>query len=146
MKKIEIMGCGYIGLPTAITFTLAGFEVCGFDVKQEVVNQLNGGKIHIVEPGLQDALTKALETGRLHFVTKPEPADVFIIAVQTPYKQTQDHKRVSDMRFVESAAREVGSVAKPGDLCVLESTSPPYSTRLVESIVAEVSGMNRSDL
>ena len=83
MKKIEIMGCGYIGLPTAITFTLAGFEVCGFDVKQEVVDQLNGGKIHIVEPGLQDALTKALETGRLHFVTKPEPADVFIIAVQT---------------------------------------------------------------
>ena len=81
MKKIEIMGCGYIGLPTAITFTLAGFEVCGFDVKQEVVDQLNGGKIHIVEPGLQDALTKALETGRLHFVTKPEPADVFIIAV-----------------------------------------------------------------
>ena len=63
MKKIEIMGCGYIGLPTAITFTLAGFEVCGFDVKQEVVDQLNGGKIHIVEPGLQDALTKALGDG-----------------------------------------------------------------------------------
>ena len=102
MKKIEIMGCGYIGLPTAITFTLAGFEVCGFDVKQEVVDQLNGGKIHIVEPGLQDALTKALETGRLHFVAKPEPADVFIIAVQTPYRETEDHKRVSDMRFVES--------------------------------------------
>ena len=144
MKKIEIMGCGYIGLPTAITFTLAGFEVCGFDVKQEVVDQLNDGKIHIVEPGLQDALTKALGTGRLHFVTKPEPADVFIIAVQTPYRETEDHKRVSDMRFVESAAREVGSVAKPGDLCVLESTSPPYSTRLVESIVAEVSGMDKS--
>ena len=100
MKKIEIMGCGYIGLPTAITFTLAGFEVCGFDVKQEVVDQLSSGKIHIVEPGLQDALTQALATGRLHFTTKPEPADVFIIAVQTPYKETEDHKRVSDMRFV----------------------------------------------
>ena len=105
MKKIEIMGCGYIGLPTAITFTLAGFEVCGFDVKQAVVDQLSSGKIHIVEPGLQDALTQALATGRLHFTTKPEPADVFIIAVQTPYKETEDHKRVSDMRFVESAAR-----------------------------------------
>ena len=91
MKKIEIMGCGYIGLPTAITFTLAGFEVCGFDVKQEVVDQLSSGKIHIVEPGLQDALTQALATGRLHFTTKPEPADVFIIAVQTPYKETEDH-------------------------------------------------------
>ena len=132
MKKIEIMGCGYIGLPTAITFTLAGYEVCGFDVKDTVVDTLNAGHIHIVEPGLQDAMTKAMATGRLHFTTKPEPADVFIICVQTPYRETEEHKRVSDMRFVESAAR---------DLCVLESTSPPYSTRMVEKIVSEVSGL-----
>ena len=68
MKKIEIMGCGYIGLPTAITFTLAGYEVCGFDVKDSVVETLNAGHIHIVEPGLQDAMTKAMNTGRLHFM------------------------------------------------------------------------------
>ena len=112
MKKIEIMGCGYIGLPTAITFTLAGYEVCGFDVKDSVVETLNAGHIHIVEPGLQDAMTKAMATGRLHFTTKPEPADVFIICVQTPYRETEEHKRVSDMRFVESAAKEVGSVLR----------------------------------
>ena len=100
MKKIEIMGCGYIGLPTAITFTLAGYEVCGFDVKDTVVDTLNAGHIHIVEPGLQDAMTKAMATGHLHFTTKPEPADVFIICVQTPYRETEEHKRVSDMRFV----------------------------------------------
>ncbi len=141
MKKIEIMGCGYIGLPTAITFTLAGYEVCGFDVKDTVVESLNAGKIHIVEPGLQQAMDEAMATGRLHFTTKPETADVFIIAVQTPYRETQEHKRVSDMRFVEAAAREVGSVLRAGNLCVLESTSPPYSTRLVESIVSEVSGL-----
>ena len=123
MKKIEIMGCGYIGLPTAITFTLAGYEVCGFDVKDTVVDTLNAGHIHIVEPGLQDAMTKAMATGRLHFTTKPEPADVFIICVQTPYRETEEHKRVSDMRFVESAAKEVGSVLRAGNLCVLESTS-----------------------
>lgn len=141
MKKIEIMGCGYIGLPTAITFTLAGYEVCGFDVKPEVVDRLNAGKIHIVEPNLQEAMTQAMETGRLHFTVKPEPADVFIIAVQTPYRENEDGKRVSNMRFVESAAREVGSVLQAGNLCVLESTSPPYSTRLVEKIVSEVSGL-----
>jgi len=141
MKKIEIMGCGYIGLPTAITFTLAGYEVCGFDVKQEVVDKLNAGKIHIVEPGLQDAMTKAMATGHLHFTVKPEPADVFIIAVQTPFRETADHKRVSDMRFVEAAAREVSTVLREGNLCVLESTSPPYSTRLVEKIVSEGSGI-----
>ena len=141
MKKIEIMGCGYIGLPTAVTFTQAGYEVCGFDVKKEVVETLNAGKIHIVEPGLQEALTEAMQTGRLHFSTEPEPADVFIIAVQTPYRQTPENKRVSDMRYVESAAGQVGRVIAEGGLCVLESTSPPYSTRLVKRIVSEVSGL-----
>ena len=141
MKKIEIMGCGYIGLPTAVTFALAGYEVCGFDINESVVAQLNAGHIHIVEPDLQEALTEALASGRLHFTTQPEQADVFIICVQTPHKDTAEGKRVSDMRFVESAARSVGSVLREGNLCVLESTSPPGSTRLVEQIVAEVSGL-----
>ena len=66
-------------------------------------------------------MTKAMNTGRLHFTTKPEPADVFIICVQTPYRETEDHKRVSDMRFVESAAREVGSVLREGNLCASEN-------------------------
>ena len=145
MKKIEIMGCGYIGLPTAITFTLAGYEVCGFDIQESVVKTLNEGKIHIVEPGLQDAMDQAMATGRLHFTAKPEPADVFIIAVQTPHQDTPEGKRVSDMKYVESAARSVGQVIRPGGLCVLESTSPPYSTRLVESIVSEVSGIPAED-
>ena len=140
MKRIEIMGCGYIGLPTAVTFTLAGYEVCGFDINQSVVDTLNAGKIHIVEPGLQEAMTQALATGRLHFTAQPEPADVFIIAVQTPYK-VDGGKKVSEMKYVYSAAEYVGKVAKPGDLVVLESTSPPGSTREVERIVAETSGM-----
>ena len=134
MKKIEIMGCGYIGLPTAVTFALAGYEVCGFDINEQVVAQLNAGHIHIVEPDLQDALTEALASGRLHFTTVPETADVFIICVQTPHRDTPEGKRVSDMRFVESAARSVGGVLREGNLCVLESTSPPGSTRLVETI------------
>ncbi len=141
MKKIEIMGCGYIGLPTAITFTLAGYEVCGFDIQEQVVETLNQGHIHIVEPGLQEAMDQAMATGRLHFSSKAEPADVFIIAVQTPYRDTPEGKRVSDMSYVESAARTVGGVLRAGNLCVLESTSPPYSTRLVESVVSEVSGL-----
>ena len=141
MKKIEIMGCGYIGLPTAVTFALAGYEVCGFDINEQVVAQLNAGHIHIVEPDLQEALTEALSSGRLHFTTAPETADVFIICVQTPHRDTPEGKRVSDMRFVESAARSVGGVLREGNLCVLESTSPPGSTQLVETIVSEVSGL-----
>lgn len=145
MKKIEIVGCGYIGLPTAVTFALAGYEVCGFDINQRVVDTLNAGHIHIVEPDLQEAMDQAMATGRLHFTTEIEPADVFIIAVETPYKETADGKRVSDMRFVEAAAKSVGTVMAKDGLCVLESTSPPYSTRLVESIVAEGSGLSPAD-
>lgn len=142
MKKIEIMGCGYIGLPTAVTFALAGYEVYGFDINERVVAQLNEGKIHIVEPGLQEALTKAMATGRLHFMTEPCSADVFIICVQTPYRETEEGKRVSDLRYVEAAAHSVAGVLKEGDLCVLESTSPPYTTQLVESILADGSGLS----
>ena len=141
MKKIEIIGCGYIGLPTAITFTLAGYEVCGFDINEKVVQTLNEGHIHIVEPDLQEAMDKAMATGRLSFTTKPESADVFIIAVQTPHRDTPEGKRVSDMTFVESAARTIAPVVKEGDLVVLESTSAPYSTRRVEELVAEGSGL-----
>ncbi len=141
MKKIEIMGCGYIGLPTAITFTLAGYTVCGFDIKKSVVDTLNSGKIHIVEPGLQEAMDQAMATGRLHFTAEPEPADVFIIAVQTPHRDTPEGKRVSDMTFVRSAAETVGMVVKEGDLVVLESTSPPYSTQMVAQVVSEKSGL-----
>lgn len=141
MKKIEIIGCGYIGLPTAITFTLAGYEVCGFDINEKVVETLNQGHIHIVEPDLQEAMDKAMATGRLSFTTVAEPADVFIIAVQTPHRDTPEGKRVSDMTFVESAARTIAPVVKEGDLVVLESTSAPYSTRRVEELIAEGSGL-----
>lgn len=141
MKKIEIIGCGYIGLPTAITFTLAGYEVCGFDINEKVVETLNKGIIHIVEPDLQEAMDQAMATGRLSFTTQPEPADVFIIAVQTPHRDTPEGKRVSDMTYVESAAKTIAPVVKEGDLVVLESTSAPYSTRRVEELIAEGSGL-----
>ena len=90
---------------------------------------------------LQEAMDKAMATGRLSFTTSPEPADVFIIAVQTPHRDTPEGKRVSDMTFVESAARTIAPAVKEGDLVVLESTSAPYSTRRVEELIAEGSGL-----
>lgn len=65
--KITVMGLGYIGLPTAITLAEAGFEVCGFDVNKNTIETLQGGHIHIVEPGLQEAFEKAVAHGHLHF-------------------------------------------------------------------------------
>lgn len=144
MKKILIMGCGYIGLPTAVTFALAGYEVCGFDVNEQLVQGLNQGKVHIAEPGLQEAFDEASKTGRLSFAAIPQSADVYIIAVQTPYVDFGG-KRASDLRYVESAAGMIGNVIRPGDLVVLESTSPPKTTRRVEEIVERVGGISRDD-
>ena len=81
--KITVMGLGYIGLPTAITLAEAGFEVCGFDVNEKTIETLQGGHIHIVEPGLQEAFETAVAHGHLHFSSELTKSDVFYIAVPT---------------------------------------------------------------
>ena len=83
--KITVMGLGYIGLPTAITLAEAGFEVCGFDVNKNTIETLQGGHIHIVEPGLQEAFEKAVAHGHLHFSKELGKSDVFYISVPTPF-------------------------------------------------------------
>ena len=83
--KITVMGLGYIGLPTAITLAEAGFEVCGFDVNKNTIETLQGGHIHIVEPGLQEAFEKAVAHGHLHFSEELGKSDVFYISVPTPF-------------------------------------------------------------
>jgi len=121
---IEVIGLGYIGLPTAAMFASVGQDVIGVDVNQEAVNALNDGKPHIFEPGLDALVQRVVAEGRLRAVAVPEPADAFIIAVPTPFKA--DHE--PDLSFVESAARSIATVLKPGDLVVLESTSPVGAT------------------
>ncbi|HXK42651.1 MAG TPA: 3-hydroxyacyl-CoA dehydrogenase NAD-binding domain-containing protein, partial [Anaerolineae bacterium] len=84
MKKICVIGLGYIGLPTASMFATHGFTVVGVDVNERVVNILNNGDIHIEEPGLKMVVQEAIRSGNLTVVRSPEPADAFIIAVPTP--------------------------------------------------------------
>ncbi len=141
--KIGIMGLGYIGLPTSITFALAGYEVCGFDVNQGVVDTLNSGHIHIVEPGLKEAFDQAVASGRLSFASVVPECDAYIITVQTPHRQDERGKRVSDVSYVRSAASMIAPVLKEGDLVVLESTVPPMTTRMVEDILESGSGISR---
>lgn len=145
MKKITIMGLGYIGLPTAVTFALAGFEVCGFDINEKIVETLSRGKLHIKEPGLEEALRAALDSGRLSFSAEVPEADAFIITVQTPFRETPEGKRVSDVSFVENAAGLLAPKVRKGNLVVLESTVPPLTTRRVEEIVSGISGLSPED-
>ncbi len=146
MKKITVMGLGYIGLPTAITLAGAGFEVCGFDVAERVIESLRGGKIHIVEPGLQEAFDKAVEGGHLHFSGELSPADVFYIAVPTPFYQDENGAHRADLRFVESAGRMAGKVITKDSLVILESTVPPRTTEMLARVLSEESGLPAESL
>ncbi len=141
IESITIMGCGYIGLPTAVTFVDAGLTVCGFDINEKVVDSLAAGKLHIVEPGLQEALTASLATGRLSFTAQVPETDAYLIAVQTPYSVTPEGKKVSEIGYVESAARMIAPRLREGNLVILESTVPPLTTRRVEQLLSEGSGL-----
>ncbi|MDO5604757.1 MAG: UDP-N-acetyl-D-mannosamine dehydrogenase [Paracoccus sp. (in: a-proteobacteria)] len=140
MKKpfdqISMIGLGYIGLPTAVVFALRNIRVIGVDVNQAAVDRINRGESHIVEPGLDDALRRSVRSGLLRAATRPEPADAFLIAVPTPFLGGGDEK-VPDLSFVEAAARSVAPVLKPGDLVVLESTSPVGATEQMAGWLAE---------
>ncbi|WP_168787604.1 UDP-N-acetyl-D-mannosamine dehydrogenase [Paraburkholderia aromaticivorans] len=133
MKKISIIGLGYIGLPTAAAFASHGLTVVGVDVNQHAVDTINRGKIHIVEPGLETRVKEAVHAGRLRATTTPEAADAFLIAVPTPFKD--DH--VPDLKYVEAASLSIASVLKRGDLVVLESTSPVGATEQMAAWLAQ---------
>jgi UDP-N-acetyl-D-mannosaminuronic acid dehydrogenase len=134
ITKVCILGLGYIGLPTASTLATHGLKVAGMDTNPSVVAALKSGFIHIQEPGLRELVEKALQNGNLEVHQQVEPADAFIIAVPTPF---YDDKR-ADMRFVSGAAESIVPHLKSGNLVVLESTSPPMTTRnLVAPILAK---------
>ncbi len=130
-KKICIVGLGYIGLPTAAMFATHGHSIVGVDVKQEVVDSLNKGKIIIEEPYLDIMVQAAVTSGNLRAQTVPEESDVFIIAVPTPINKD----KTADMTFVEAAAKSIVPYLREGNIVVLESTSPP---RTVEDLLLPI--------
>lgn len=134
MNKICVLGLGYIGLPTASILATHGFKVIGVDVNETVINMLEKGKPHIKEPGLKTIVEAAIKSGNLTPTTKPEEADVFIIAVPTPL--TEDKR--ADMGFVKAATESIVPCLHKGNLIILESTSPPGTTKeLVVPILTE---------
>ncbi len=131
MKQICVLGLGYIGLPTSSILAAKGYSVLGVDVSRRVVDTINSGKIHITEPDLDLFVRAAVQSGKLRATTTPEESDVFIIAVPTPFKS--DKK--PDMSYVEAAASSISKFLKPGNLVILESTSPP---KTCENIIAPI--------
>lgn len=136
-QHICVIGLGYIGLPTSSMFAHNGIKVTGVDINEQVVASLRQGKVHIFEPGLNDMVKEVLDNGTLQIASKPEEADAFIIAVPTPFYA--DKK--ADLSYVRSAAESILPVLRRGNLVVLESTSPPLTTRDVVKPILEQSGL-----
>ena len=131
---VSVIGLGYIGLPTAAILTSKGVSVVGVDVNQHAVDVINQGKIHIVEPELDVLVSKAIEKDLLKAVVEPEKADVFMVAVPTPFKGNYE----PDLSYIESAAKVIAPVLEKGNLVILESTSPVGSTeKMMEWMKAE---------
>jgi len=132
-KKVSVIGLGYIGLPTAAVIASRGVEVVGVDVDERIVNTLNEGNIHIVEPELDVLVRGAVHANRFRATLTPEESEVFVIAVPTPF--ADGHK--PDLKYVESAARSVAPVLRKGSLVILESTSPVGTTRKMAEWLAD---------
>jgi UDP-N-acetyl-D-mannosaminuronic acid dehydrogenase len=141
-----ILGLGYIGLPTAAVLASAGHRVIGVDVNSQVVATVNQGQIHIVEPDLDHAVADAVASGALSAQPAPSEADVFLIAVPTPFRSGTDGTPLPNIDFVLAAARAIAPVLRPGNLVLLESTSPVGTTEEVAQVIERISGLNTDQL
>ncbi|AUQ27140.1 UDP-N-acetyl-D-mannosamine dehydrogenase [Dickeya zeae] len=132
-NRICVLGLGYIGLPTAAVLAARQQSVFGVDVNPHVVETVRQGHTHIAEPGLAQTLQQAVAQGYLQVGSRPVPAQAFIIAVPTPLKA--DHQ--PDVSLVQAAALSLAPVLKPGDVVILESTSPVGTTEHMAEWLAQ---------
>ncbi len=132
--KVAVLGLGYIGLPTAAVIARTGVQVLGVDVTQSVVDTVNSGKVHIEEVDLDGLVSGVVARGNLRASTMIEPADVFVIAVPTPFGENH----APNIGYVLQAATTVAAVLKAGDVVILESTSPVGTTEKVRDLLAQL--------
>ncbi|AXT51979.1 UDP-N-acetyl-D-mannosamine dehydrogenase [Aquimarina sp. BL5] len=132
--SVVMVGLGYIGLPTAALIAQNRTYVHGVDVNEKVVDTINAGKIHIVEPELDEAVSEAVKNGYLRANTKPVQGDTYLIVVPTPFKD----KNEPDISFVEAATKAIIPLLKEDDLYIIESTSPVGTTEKMMELIYSV--------
>jgi UDP-N-acetyl-D-mannosaminuronic acid dehydrogenase len=128
-NKICFMGLGYIGLPTAAIVANSGRSVIGVDINEKIVERVNNGEIHISEPGLLNLVKTAIEKKSFSASLFPKISDVYLIVVPTPFKENYE----PDISFVIAATDTIVPLLKPGDLYIIESTSPVGTTENIAS-------------
>lgn len=138
IRKVSIIGLGYIGLPTAAVIASKEIEVAGIEINENVVEVINSGNIHIVEPGLDLLIKSVVDNGYLKAFNRPVPADVFIIAVPTPFEESSLKIPKPDISYIKSAVNSIAPVLKKGNLIVIESTIPVGTTEQIFKLIAEL--------
>ena len=134
MEKVCVMGLGYVGLPTASLLANRGFRVHGVDVNPKIVELISWGKVHITEPDLDICVREAVNRGNLTVGLEPKSADVFMVAVPTPFKDGY----VPDVSYIEAATKALANYVEPGNLVILESTSPVGTTEKMAGWLQEL--------
>lgn len=129
--KVNFIGLGYIGLPTAIIAARHGIEIAGTDINPDIVKATNQGHLHIVEPDMEEMLKEVVANGNFKAYTEPQMSDAYFIVVPTPFKGNHE----PDITFVEAATRSVVPYLKEGDLFVIESTSPVGTTEKMHDLI-----------
>lgn len=143
-KKVCVVGLGYIGLPTAALLASTGFQVIGVDLNAHVVDTINQGRIHIVEPDLDAYVRSAVAAGRLKAYGQPQAADIYMICVPTPFHPGEGIPQ-PNIDYVLAATRSIAGLVKPGDLVILESTSPVGTTSKIAEVLDQV-GLDMSQV
>jgi UDP-N-acetyl-D-mannosaminuronic acid dehydrogenase len=132
--RVAILGLGYIGLPTAAALATRGVDVVGVDVNDATVKAVANGEVPFVEPDLSAAVSGAVAMGRLTATTETPPADAYIIAVPTPFRD--EHQ--ADLSYVRAATEQIAPQLRGGEVVILESTSPPGTTDSVSRWLADL--------
>mgnify|MGYP003608716911 FL=1 len=135
-KTVCVVGLGYIGLPTAALLASNGYSVLGTDLNQHAVETINQGNIHIVEPDLDAFVRSAVTAGRLKAFTTPQRGDIYMICVPTPFHEGEGIPQ-PNLDYVLSATRSIAGFVKPGDMVILESTSPVGTTEMMAKVLGD---------
>ena len=135
INHVCIVGLGYIGLPTAALIASKGISVTGYDVKPQVVDTVNNGSTHIVEPDLEALVNSEVNAGHLKASSTPNCADVFVLAVPTP---VMEKNKAPNLSFVEDACKTIAPFLQPNNLVILESTSPVGTTEDITNLLARL--------
>ncbi len=143
-KIVCVVGLGYIGLPTAALLASTGFSVIGVDLNAHAVETINQGRIHIVEPDLDAYVRSAVAAGRLKAYAQPQAADIYMICVPTPFHAGEGIPQ-PNIDYVLAATGSIAALVKPGDLVILESTSPVGTTRKMAEVLSQA-GVNMSQV